>query len=321
MPDNTPAPVVVAAGGLGTRVHGWAQFIPKEFYPVGGRPGIINLLEEIADLGADRVAIVYHPYYERFAAWGRQVLSSCDHGRYTRETGLSVPVAVPQGMTVSLIPQHGPYGDLTDLTSVFNGADSLAARESLYVAFADNLYPGASPLRLLRDTPEGGVAVLASAYRQMLAPSRGVLITRPGYGNELRQVRALVEKPDPAGARALEEEHGTENLLMLEGRAKLTAEFIQFARGHQHAPGGEPRLSMAIGAYAREHRVVAIPADMEVVDLGALAAPAPWVGAGCGLPAVPAPGGAEARGSRSARGAVFPTAGVVGGKIRGNPDA
>lgn len=46
MPDNTPPLVVVAAGGLGTRVHGWARIIPKEFYPVGGRPGIVRLLEE-----------------------------------------------------------------------------------------------------------------------------------------------------------------------------------------------------------------------------------------------------------------------------------
>ena len=48
MPDNSHALVVVAAGGLGTRVHPWARFIPKEFYPVGGRPGITRLLEEIA---------------------------------------------------------------------------------------------------------------------------------------------------------------------------------------------------------------------------------------------------------------------------------
>ena len=67
MPDNTLALVVIAAGGLGTRVHGWARFIPKEFYPVGGRPGLMRLLEEIADLGPARAVIVYHPYYEQFA--------------------------------------------------------------------------------------------------------------------------------------------------------------------------------------------------------------------------------------------------------------
>lgn len=267
MPDNTPALVVVAAGGLGTRVHGWAQFIPKEFYPVGGRPGIVRLLEEIADLGPARVIVVYHPYYEQFAAWGRQVLGSDGHDRYARQAGLDIPAAIPPGVTVSLIPQRGVYGDLT---SVVNGADCLATTGSLYVAFADNLYTGPAPLPLLRSAPGGDVAVLASSYHPALAPSRGILITSAGTDAEPRQVKALIEKPDPAQARALEEEYGTASLLMLEGRARLTAPFLRFARSRQlAAPGSEPKLSLAIGAYARDHRVTAVPALGDVIDLGA----------------------------------------------------
>lgn len=173
MPGNTTALVVVAAGGLGTRVHGWAQFIPKEFYPVGGRPAITRLLEEISALGRARVAIVYHPYYEQFAAWSRQVLSPGGHACYSRQAGLDVPAAVPPGVSVTLIPQRGPYGDLT---SVFNGADYLAARESLYVAFADNLYPGASPLESLRDAADGNVAVPADADAIDLGESGGISV-------------------------------------------------------------------------------------------------------------------------------------------------
>jgi UTP-glucose-1-phosphate uridylyltransferase len=266
MPENTPALVVVAAGGLGTRVHGWAQFIPKEFYPVGGRPGIVRLLEEIAGLGPARVAVVYHPYYEQFAAWSRQVLSGDGHDRYARQAGLDIPAAVPPDVTISLISQQGAYGDLT---SVINGADCLAARDSLYVAFADNLYTGPAPLPLLCAAFGDDVTVLASSYRPALAPSRGILITSPGPGTEPRQVKALIEKPDPAQARALEEEHGTGSLLMLEGRARLTAPFLRFARSRQHtAPGSEPKLSVAIGAYAREHQVIAVPAPGDVIDLG-----------------------------------------------------
>jgi UTP-glucose-1-phosphate uridylyltransferase len=268
MPDNTPALVVVAAGGLGTRVHGWARFIPKEFYPVGGRPGITRLLEEIADLGPARVVIVYHPYYEQFAAWGRQVLSHHDHARYANAATTEVPAAVPPGLTVSLIPQHGPYGDLT---SVLNGADYLAARASLHVAFADNLYRGPSPLPLLRGTCPGHVAVLASRYRPALAASRGILITSPGpFPGQTRRVQALIEKPGPAQARELEEEHGPGNLLMLEGRAHLTSQFLDFARSRQHTiPGTEPKLALAIGAYVREHPVMAVPANGDTIDLGA----------------------------------------------------
>jgi NDP-sugar pyrophosphorylase family protein len=46
------ARVVVAAGGLGTRVSSWSRYLPKEFYPVDGRPGIAHLLDEIAALAA-----------------------------------------------------------------------------------------------------------------------------------------------------------------------------------------------------------------------------------------------------------------------------
>lgn len=43
--------VVVCAGGLGTRVARLVPVYPKEFYPVGGRPGIVHLLDEIARSG------------------------------------------------------------------------------------------------------------------------------------------------------------------------------------------------------------------------------------------------------------------------------
>lgn len=266
MPENIPALVVVAAGGLGTRVHGWAQFIPKEFYPVDGRPGIVRLLDEIAGLGPARVAIVYHPYYEQFAAWSRQVLDRDAHDRYARQAGLDIPAAVSPAVTVNLIPQRGAYGDLT---SVINGADCLAATGGLYVAFADNLYTGPAPLPLLRAAPGDDVAVLASRYCPALAPSRGILITSPGSRAGSRQVETLIEKPDPVQARALEEQHGTANLLMMEGRARLTARFLRFARSRQRtAPGREPKLSVAIGAYARDHQVIAVPAPGDVIDLG-----------------------------------------------------
>ena len=45
--------VVVCAGGLGTRIAGWARYIPRGFYPVEGWPGMVHLLEEISALGSD----------------------------------------------------------------------------------------------------------------------------------------------------------------------------------------------------------------------------------------------------------------------------
>jgi UTP-glucose-1-phosphate uridylyltransferase len=275
MTGDSPAQVVVAAGGLGTRVQKWAQFIPKEFYPVDGRPGIIHLLEEVATLGPARVVVVYHPYYEQFAAWARLVLGQHDHARYAHAVGQGVTAAVSPSLAVTFIPQHGPYADLT---SVLNGSDYLAAQHDLYVAFADNLYSGPSPLPLLRDTPQAHVAVLASPYRPHLASRRGILISSPsptpGHPRT-RTVSALIEKPGLAQAAELEERYGPGNLLMLEGRARLTPGFIEFARSHVRAvrrPGTEPKLAHAISAYAHDHTVIAVPTNSTIIDLGAPAA-------------------------------------------------
>jgi UTP-glucose-1-phosphate uridylyltransferase len=264
------AQVVVAAGGLGTRVHGWARFIPKEFYPVDGRPGLTHLLEEIAVLGPARVVIVYHPYYEAFAAWARQALSDHGQARYARAARRDFGAVLPPGLSVSFVPQSGAYADLT---SVINGASHLASPAELYVAFADNLYRGPSALLALHGTAPGQVAVLASGYRPELAASRGVIAATGMPGR--RFMTGLTEKPGPAQARALERRYGRSNLLMLEGRARLTAAFVDFARAHAPLPGTEPKLALAIAAYAASHPVGIVETSGDVMDLGALAAADP----------------------------------------------
>lgn len=77
------------AGGLGTRIASWARFIPKEFYPVGGRPAIVHLLEEIAQAGPADVVIVCHPYYRVVTQWASIALSQPGHDHYTRAARLS----------------------------------------------------------------------------------------------------------------------------------------------------------------------------------------------------------------------------------------
>jgi UTP-glucose-1-phosphate uridylyltransferase len=294
------AQVVVAAGGLGTRAASWARFIPKEFYPVDGRPGLVHLLEEIATFGPARVVVVYHPYYEQFAAWARQMLSETGQARYTRLTGQPAYQVLPAGQLISFLPQRGPYADLT---SVINGADHLGSRDELHVAFADNLYRGPSPLLALQGSSPGQVTVLASRYRPELAASHGVIaaIGTPGR----RHMIGLTEKPDPAEARALERRYGTGNLLLLEGRARLTAAFVDFTRIRISTARTEPKLALTIEAYAASHPVRIVETSADVIDLGALAAPDPGDAASsrsarltwaCGMMTTAAPGGRHSSG-------------------------
>ncbi len=117
--------VVVCAGGLGTRIAGWARYIPKEFYPVDGRPAIVHLLEEITQAGPAEIVIVCHPYYHAFTQWASTALSQPGHDRYTRAAQLSAlsPPSPATAQPTAFITQRGPYADLT---SVLNGADHAA---------------------------------------------------------------------------------------------------------------------------------------------------------------------------------------------------
>jgi UTP-glucose-1-phosphate uridylyltransferase len=254
--------VVIAAGGLGTRVSAWSRYLPKEFYPVAGRPGITHLIDEIAALAPAEAVIVYHPYYEPFAAWARAAFSQRGQDSYHRAARLRGDPPQP-GVTLSFIPQRGLYADIT---SVLNGADHLAPAGEIYVAFADNLYPADNPLLALRAAPHGQVTVLARAYQRELAANRGVIAAIHRDGHLL--VSELAEKPDPLAAQLLERRHGTANLFLLEGRARLTPAFISYTRT-LHAPAGaEPKLALAIAAWARAHPVVVVPTASHVTDLG-----------------------------------------------------
>jgi UTP-glucose-1-phosphate uridylyltransferase len=255
--------IVVAAGGLGTRVAAWAQYIPKEFYPVDGRPGIVHLLDELAALSPARVVIVYHPYYDSFAAWARQVLSQHGHARYNHAAGRTLGTAAPARLTVSFVPQDGPYADLT---SVINGADHLGPPDELYVAFADNLYRAARPLLALSEAAPGQVAVLARRYQPELAASRGVIAATGTPGQQF--MIDLAEKPGPQTARAMERRYGRTNLFLLEGRMRLTAGFTEFARGHNPPASTEPKLALTLAAYAASHPVHIAETTEEVTDLG-----------------------------------------------------
>ena len=172
---------------------------------------------------------------------------------------------LPLGLAVSFVPQHGPYADLT---SVLNGADHLCGPRDFYVAFADNLYRGPNPLLALSAAtltrspcwPAGTGPSWPPAMASSPPPAtRDSSSGRPG------------RKTQPGAGPALEQRYGRRNLFLLEGRARLTATFTSFARSRLAPSGGEPKLSLALAAWARTHPVHIVETTVDVIDLGALA--------------------------------------------------
>ncbi|MEL5954100.1 NTP transferase domain-containing protein [Streptomyces sp. CLV115] len=259
-----PIAVVIAAGGLGTRVGGWSPFLPKELRPVQGRPGLVHVLEEAAVLGADRAVVVHHPYYAPLIDWARQVLTPGALSRYQRLAHQPVGHVPPaERLRVDFIPQHGRYADVT---SALNGAEHLHTGD-ICVAFADNVDPSHSALsELMAAATPRAPAVLARPFDLEAAGSHGVIICS-GTGPDCTMA-GLVEKPDRAHAARLAAHHGTDRPRLLQGRVRLTPELLHHLRAIARHSASEPKLSIALAAYALNHSVRVVTNTTPMIDLG-----------------------------------------------------
>lgn len=256
--------VVIAAGGLGTRVAGWSPFLPKEFRPVGGRPGLLHVLEESAATGAVRAVVVHHPYYAPLINWTSQVVAPGALARYQELAQQPIGHSPTEGLKVDFVAQHGRYADIT---SALNGADHLRTGD-VCLAFADNVDPSHTALSRLTSTASPDTAaVLAGPFNIEAAASHGVIICT-GTG-PIRTMAALVEKPDPVHAAQLAADHGTDNLRLLQGRVRLTPPLLQHLLEAARITAAEPKLSLAVAEYARHHRVEVVTNNIPMVDLGA----------------------------------------------------
>ncbi len=262
--STAPMRVVIAAGGLGTRVADWAQLLPKEFQPVNGRPALLHVLDELADAGARDAALVYHPYYEPFIGWIRHALRPTATANYRTLAGLPAANGIEPMMPMRFVRQHGTYADIT---SVLNGAAVLPAGP-LFVVFADNLYPDTNALALLREVPDNAAAVLARPFDLEHAARRGVIITAGTGQHDLMDF--MVEKPELSEAERLLATYGSHRLRLLEGRFRISTELLAHLRTRaQRARTREPRLSEQLAAYTRLRPVHVITTLSPVIDLGA----------------------------------------------------
>lgn len=263
---KTTADIVVAAGGLGTRVHTWSRFVPKEFYPINQRPAILYLFDEIAALGATNIYFVYHPYYEPFITWIRHLLVEGGGSKYDAvlsSLGKNLPSPVPlEGMNIQFIPESGPYCDISSLFSCME----LLRSSSFYLAFSDMLYlRGHSMAGLLNMQGEAPV-IMTTPFDIKKIAHQGLIVARKV--GEDHEVVDIVEKPERDVALQLARQWGEENLFMLEGRFRLTKDFLDSISFESCVAGAEPKLSYALRNYARFNAVKLMRSDDVLTDVG-----------------------------------------------------
>ena len=178
---------VIPVAGLGTRLLPATKSQPKEMLPIGRKPIVQYVVEELAEAGLNNILFVT----------GRKKRSIEDHFDFCPELGEnSVESDLPENLSFFYIRQANPNG----LGDAISYAEKFAGNDSFAVALGDSVIQGGSHSSLLRrmvEIHENEKASATVAFMEVDEDSvRKYGIAKPkGRAGATFKVEALIEKP------------------------------------------------------------------------------------------------------------------------------
>lgn len=242
---------VIPAAGMGTRLFPLTYSIPKEMLPLGPKPAIQLVVEELRAAGVKDFVIVI----------GKKKDAIAEHFMALRATD---PLFGEDGMHVQFVSQPQPKG----LGDAVLRAEGCCAGDFV-VALGDAVIHGrpfgALMARMLQVHRQTGAAAIVAAQTVPLADTGRYGIMQPGAPGPEGSVRLLdlVEKPGPEKAPST---------LAVCARYVLSAAVFDILKHLPPGHGGEVQLTDALQVLAREREAYAVPllAGEERWDVGSL---------------------------------------------------
>lgn len=256
---------VIVVAGLGTRLLPLSAAIPKELLPVGRKPGLQWIAEELCQAGVQHLTLVTSPRKNQIAAF-----FDTDGSLRTSLAGSKMPLAAtglwsagPYAETrISLAWQHEQRG-LGH--AVLCGADTV--RPGPFVlALGDTVIQPLGSARLTREMIEVFEATSADAVIAFQAVDSSAVsrygIADPDRDDRVFGLRDLIEKPSAAEAPSR---------LAVAARYVFQPTIFDYLRRTEPGHGGEIQLTDAIRLMIREGGrvmgVVLAPGEKRI-DLG-----------------------------------------------------
>jgi len=222
--SGTVTHAVIPAGGLGTRLLPLTRALPKELLPLGRKPVIEHVVEEVAAAGIGHAVLV--------TARGKTAL--IDH-----LDGLEA-----LGVQVFAVRQPEPVG----LGDAVARAEGMTGQGAFAVALGDCLVGGGALRALIDAVEERGLdgAIAVERVPPERTSSYGIV---SAAGDEL--ITRIVEKPEP---------WETESDLAVAARYVLPTSVFAALAATEPGHEGELQLTDAIAAIIRDGaRIAAVP--------------------------------------------------------------
>jgi len=183
---------VIPVAGLGTRLLPATKSQPKEMLPIGRKPIVQYVVEELAEAGLDNILFVT----------GRKKRSIEDHFDFCPELGDNgIERDIPENLSFFYIRQTNQNG----LGDAISYAEKFAGKDSFAVALGDSIIQGGNHSSLLRrmvDIHQKEKAGATVAFMEVSEDDvRKYGVAKPkGRAGAVFEVEELIEKPLPAEA-------------------------------------------------------------------------------------------------------------------------
>jgi len=226
---------VIPAAGLGTRFYPKTKVTPKELLPVGGKPVLQYVVEEVIGAGIEEVIVVANPKKKGIEEFFRD-------RRHPRAT---------------FVFQEEPLG----LGHAIGCASQAVGDEPFVVVLPDVLVvnPVSALNQLFKGCGSHSWGMLLERVAKERISSYGVIDGCEEGEEGVYRIRGAVEKPRP--------EEAPSDLAIL-GRYLLTPEIFSFVRDSKKGTLGEIQLTDAIDRLAKNHEGVGIVCRGQLFDVG-----------------------------------------------------
>lgn len=250
---------VIPVAGLGTRFLPVTRAVPKALIPVLDTPVLQYAVEEVANAGIERIALVVSPhqqqigkYFDRLDGLERALERQGKAAELQEAIGIS---AMPEIRSVCQTEQRGP-GDAV------LAAKSFVGNEPFAVVFPDDLifakHPTIADMIEIQDE-RGGAVIAVNRESDESIPHKGIIAPGARSGRRVGIV-GLVEKPPLEAAPS--------NLAIV-GRYVLPPEIFPLLEDAEPGVNGEIQLTDALEALLCTQRCTGYRFPGELFDTGA----------------------------------------------------
>ena len=250
---------VIPVAGLGTRFLPVTRAVPKALIPVLDTPVLQYAVEEVANAGIKRIALVVSPhqqqigkYFDRLDGLERALERQGKAAELQEAIGIS---AMPEIRSVCQTEQRGP-GDAV------LAAKSFVGNEPFAVVFPDDLIFAERPTigdMIEIQNERGGAVIAVNRESDESIPHKGIIAPGARSGRRVGIV-GLVEKP-PLEAAPSD--------LAIVGRYVLPPEIFSLLEDAEPGVNGEIQLTDALEALLCTQRCTGYRFPGELFDTGA----------------------------------------------------